>query len=174
MNSASCISIYFKNCGFKALFNPQDVQICFAGTLPVLSLALTPGARNANHEPSNWASISLRCQQMSVHIQLVQFGSKRNPVTQDITWEKNVPYSVLKIYFFPITRYTWLSSRNRNRYRIIICKISESNRQKITSVLSIDTTSRSKYIGVLSFRLLWLSLYGPRTMWGWPEVPCCL
>ena len=103
---------------------------------------------------------------MSLHIQLVPVGGKRMSVTQDTTLKKNVPYSVVENTYFPIKRDTWLSSRNTNRYRIIICKIGENNRQKLTAVLSIHASNRFNHIGVLSFRLLWLSLYGPRTIEG--------
>ena len=72
----------------------------------------------------------------------------------------------LKIHFFPIRRDNWVSSRTTNRYRIIICKVAENNRQKLTVVLSMHSSSRSNYIAVPTFRLLWLLLSGPRAMWG--------
>jgi hypothetical protein len=105
MNSASCTSLYFKNCGFKALFNPHTrTQKFFRGTLPEqeLPLASTPGVRNTNHEPLHLATISFSCQEMSLHIQLVQVGSKRNSLMQDITLGKKVRYSVVANIFFPI------------------------------------------------------------------------
>ena len=75
-----------------------------------LSIAPTPGVRNTNHETSCWASISQRRQEMSLHIQIIQVGSVRNSVTQDIALdialEKNVLYSVPENTFFPIRRDT--------------------------------------------------------------------
>jgi hypothetical protein len=75
--------------------------------------------------------------------------------------EKNKVYSVVENTFFLIKRDTSLSSRNTNSYRITICKISESNRQKLTSEFSIHNLNRFYHVGVPSLWLLWLSLYGP-------------
>jgi hypothetical protein len=45
-------------------------------------------------------------QEMALHMQLVQVGSKKHLVIQDTTLEKNVPYSVFENKFFPYqTRY---------------------------------------------------------------------
>ena len=101
---------------------------------------------------------------VSAHPTLISREQKK--VTQDTTLEKNVSYSFVENTFFPIKRDTWLSSGNTNRYRIIICKITENNWQNVPAVLSIHTSSHFNYISVLSFRLLWLSLYGPRSKWG--------
>jgi hypothetical protein len=90
------------------------------------------------------------------------------------TTEKNVPYSVVENTSFSIKRDNSLSSRNTNRYRICICTISESNRQKLTSQSSIHTSSLLCHVCVPSFRLLWLSLYGPHALWERTEVPYCL
>jgi len=79
---------------------------------------------------------------------------------------KHVRYSVLENTFLPIRQDTWLSSRHMKSYRIKIGQITANNRLKLTSVVSVHTNSGHNYIGVPSFRLHWLSLCGPRAMWG--------
>jgi hypothetical protein len=104
-----------------------------------MCLATTPGVTNTNHEPSHPATISLSCQEMSQRINLIQVVSKRNSVIQDITLEKNVPYSVFENIF--ISYQTRYSSRNTNRYRITMCKISENNIHPIPFTKSLCSTS---------------------------------
>ena len=57
-----------KKLWFKA---PTQRPKHFSVALPEqeMSLTPTPSVTNTNHEPTRWASISLRCQQMSLHIQ---------------------------------------------------------------------------------------------------------
>jgi hypothetical protein len=93
---------------FQSPLRPIQRPQLFRGALPEpeMSLAPTPGVKNTNHEPSSWASISLLCQEMSLHMQLVQVESKRNSVTQGTVLEKNVPYCVAENTIFPIKRDT--------------------------------------------------------------------
>ena len=107
----------------------------------------------------------------SAHVTYTSRGKeKRNSVMQSTKIQNDVLYSIVKNTYFPYkTRYSF-SGRNTNSYRITICKIGESNKQKRTLQFSINASKRFYHVGVPSFRLLWLLLYALARY----DVPCCL
>jgi len=89
---------------------------------------------------------------------------------QNTTMQNDVIYSIVENKTFPYkTRYSF-SSRNTKSYRITICKIGESNKQKLILQFSINASNRFYHVAVPSFRLLWLLLYALAPY----DVPCCL
>ena len=102
MNSESCTSLYFKNFGFKTVFNAHADQYIFA-VLSRNRKFISPDTWRKEYKSRTFhpAAISRSCQERSPHMQFVQVGNKRNSEILGSTLEKNVPYSVFENTHFP-------------------------------------------------------------------------